>query len=78
MTNLLSLLQALDLLNERLTEQGREPIGARRLREIARTRNVGRKPGGGKTRGWVFTPDEIERLIPGPVGRPKKEQDDES
>lgn len=44
-------------------------ISERRVRALAAARRVGWKVGRGA---WVFRPEDVERLRPGPPGRPRK------
>ena len=64
--------EVLNEVNRRLQEQGRALISQRRMQAIARDRHdrlgVGRQVGTMKI--WLFLPEEIDKLIPGDVGRP--------
>ena len=44
-------------------------VSARRIRQLARVRNVGQQVSGI----WVFTSEDIDLLRPKTTGRPKKE-----
>lgn len=72
--SLMDIEQTLFLVNQRLTADGRKPISKRRLQAIAREKHdrfgVGYQMTG--TKSWLFRPMEIESLIPGEVGRPRK------
>ena len=71
--SLMTIDDALFEINQRLQADGRKPISRRRLQAIARNRHdrfgVGYQVTG--TNAWLFRPEEIERLIPGDVGRPR-------
>jgi len=58
-TALLSLLNTEDM-------AARLDVSARRVRALAKARNIGWQVSRGT---WVFTPDDVERLRPGPAGR---------
>lgn len=74
LTSLMDIEQALFAVNQKLHEIGREPISRRRLQAIARMQHdrfgVGYNVTG--TNAWLFRPSEIESLIPGVAGRPRK------
>ena len=55
----------------------RESMSPRRVRWLAARRGVGRQLDCGV---WIFVPGDIEKLRPGPVGRPRlmKEQNNEN
>lgn len=74
---LLSLMTIDDVLmeiNRRLVNDDRKPISKRRLQAIARTQHdrwgVGYQVPG--TNQWLFRPLEMDSLMPGDVGRPRK------
>ena len=70
----LTLGAALAEVNERLAQDGRPPITARRLRAIAKRRaeEFGFVHFGGA---WMFDAADIDHLMPGKPGRPKKEKE---
>jgi hypothetical protein len=72
--SLLDIEQALVAVNQQLQALGRPAISRRRLQAIAKTRHdrygIGRKIAGAKA--WLFRPSEIEKLLPGKAGRPRK------
>jgi hypothetical protein len=73
--SLLDIEQAQAAVNQRLQASGRPAISRRRLQAIAKTRHdrygIGRKIAGAKA--WLFRPSEIEKLLPGKAGRPRKD-----
>jgi len=72
--SLIDIEQTLFAVNQRLAADGRKPISKRRLQAIAREKHdrfgIGYNVTG--TRAWLFRPSEIESLIPGATGRPRK------
>ena len=50
-------------------------ISPRRVRAIAQHRGVGNKVPGSRGGIWVFEQSDVEKLRPGPNGRPKKQED---
>jgi hypothetical protein len=74
LTSLMDRDDAMNAVNQRLIADGRNPISKRRFQAIARTQHdrfgVGYSVTG--TGAWLFRPSEIDSLIPGDVGRPKK------
>jgi hypothetical protein len=72
--NLMDTEQAHAEVNRRLQSAGRPVISRRRFQAIARVQHdrsgVGYSVTG--TNAWLFRPSEIDRLIPGKAGRPRK------
>lgn len=72
--SLLDTEQALVAVNQRLEKAGRPAISRRRLQAIARVQHdrhgVGYNVTG--TNAWLFRPSEIDSLVPGMAGRPRK------
>lgn len=73
--NLLDIEQALAAVNQRLQASGRPAISRRRLQAIARVQHdkhgIGYNVTG--TNAWLFRPSEIDSLVPGKAGRPRKD-----
>jgi hypothetical protein len=68
--NLLTIEQALEKINGQLAQDDRRPISLRRLRAIAVDRHSRFAVGRQISRGvWLFSPDEIENLVPGVRGQ---------
>jgi hypothetical protein len=74
LASLLDIEQALAAVNQRLLNAGRPAISRRRLQAIARVQHdrygVGYNATGANA--WLFRPSEIEKLVPGKAGRPRK------
>jgi hypothetical protein len=72
--SLMTLDDALEGINRRMVADGRKPISKRRLQAIARAQHdrlgTGYQVTG--TKAWLFRPMEIESLMPGAVGHPRK------
>lgn len=72
--SLLDIEQAQAAVNQRLQASGRPAISRRRLQAIARVQNdrhgIGYNVTG--TNAWLFRPSEINKLVPGKAGRPRK------
>jgi hypothetical protein len=72
--SLLDTEQALVAVNQRLQNAGRPAISRRRLQAIARVQHdrhgIGYNVTG--TNAWLFRPSEIDSLVPGMAGRPRK------
>lgn len=74
LTSLMDIDATLHEVNRRMVADGRKPISKRRLQAIARDKHdrfgVGYNFSG--TNAWLFRPSEIDSLIPGHPGRPRK------
>lgn len=74
LTSLMDRDEAMNAVNQRLIADGRAPISKRRFQAIAREKHdrfgVGYNVTG--TNAWLFRPSEIDSLMPGDVGRPRK------
>lgn len=70
---ILTMEQALEQINARLSADGRRPISPRRLRAIAQVAHERHAVGRQISRNtWIFSGDELDSLMPGDVGRPRK------
>lgn len=74
LTSIMDIDATLHEVNRRMVADGRKPISKRRLQAIARDKHdrwgVGYNITG--TNAWLFRPGEIDSLMPGPSGRPRK------